>query len=140
MDWLEVLRQKQHRLAELKEEVATLEAELRDARAILSGRSPDPIASKPKSRHGFTNGRRARPIQQGSSVWWAERVLDLRGEAMSLDDLLDEIERHSGQKVKKNTLVSNLSRYVKYHDTFNRPAPSVFGLVKFAEKQEVSVA
>jgi hypothetical protein len=44
------------------------------------------------------------------------------------------IEVQSGQKVKKNTLVSNLSRYVKYNDTFTRPAPSVFGLVKFNEK------
>lgn len=134
MDWLEVLRQKQHRLAELKEELATLEVELRDAKAILSGR-PD-VATKPKSRHGFTNGRRARPIQHGSSVWWAEKVLDNLGENLPIDELLSMIEAQSGQRVKKNTLVSNLSRYVKFNDTFTRPAPSVFGLVKFADKDK----
>src|SRR5262245_16751514 len=135
MDWIETLRQKQRRLAELKEEIATLEAELRDAKAILAGRLD--TSNTPKSRHGFTNGVRQRPIQHGSSVWWAEKVLSAHGEPLPIDKLLSGIQHESGEKVKKATLVSNLSRYVKYNDTFTRPAPSVFGLVKFGEKSAV---
>jgi hypothetical protein len=139
--WLETLKQKQRRAADLREELAQLEAELRDAKAILSGREPAQpsllAGDKPKSRHGFVGGKRSKPIQQGSSVFLAEQILQERGEPMPIDSILDAIYHLTGQRVLKSTLVSNLSRYVKHGDTFTRPAPSVYGLTAFERKDGV---
>ncbi len=131
-DWLETLKLKHLRAAVLKAELSIIEAELRDARAILAGRiavTPEP--NKPKSRHGFTGGKRAKPIQEGSSVWYSEKILRDTGHPLSVDALLVKINAVSDTPVQKPTLVSNLSRYVKHGDTFNRPAPSTFGLVEW---------
>lgn len=141
-DWLEVLRKKQQRVHDLRAELATLEAELRDAKAILAGRI-DPIPSsqgpKPKSRHGFTGGKRAKPIQKGSSVWWTQIVLDAAEAPLHIDEILRQVNENSDEKVLKNTLVSNLSRYVKHGDTFTRPAPSTFGLTKWDEERQMKI-
>src|SRR5262245_49298052 len=117
--WIDTLRQKQAKATALRAELAALEAELRDAKLILSGRMnewDEPI--KPKSRHGFTGGKRARPIQEGSSVWWTKRVLEENGTPMTIDDIVVAIKLKAGIDVKKTTLISNLSRYIKHRDTF----------------------
>ena len=136
MSILDALREKQQRVVELRKELAQLEAELRDAKALLSGR---PLASKynahkPKSRHGFTNGVRRKPIQENSSVWWAQQALMLEEKPLHIDELLQKIKEYSTLDVKKSTLISNLSRYIKHNDTFVRPAESTYGLINYAEK------
>jgi hypothetical protein len=132
-DWLETLRRKQQRATVLRAELAEIEAELRDARAILSGRVETVVVpeQQPKSRHGFTRGKRAKPIQEGSSVWWARQLLQQAGHELVVDELLAQINDLSPTKVQKPTLVSNLSRYVKHGDTFTRPAPSTYGLIEW---------
>jgi hypothetical protein len=140
-DWLAAIRRQQKEAEELRGEISALDAKrakkaaklgviekrLKDALAILHGEQPE----KPKSRHGFVGGKRAKPIQYGSSVWWTAKVLFLVGKPMHVSKLLERITQESGETFLKNTLVSNLSRYVRYGDTFNRPAPNTFGLIDF---------
>lgn len=137
-DWLDTLRRKQQRVTELEQELAELKAELRDARAILSGRPNEPELPllRPRSRHGFTGGKRAKPIQQGSSVWWTVQVLRDTGAPMHIDNIITTIFERSGETVKKATLVSNLSRYIAHNDTFVRPEPSVYGLLDYSRPPE----
>jgi hypothetical protein len=138
------LRRKQKRIAQLiselagydekRRELAKLQAELREVIAVLNGESGSGVvAAKPKSRHGFVGGKRAKPIQRGSSVWWTAKVLFMIGQPMHITKILERIAKESGTTFEKNTVVSNLSRYVKYADTFNRPAPNTFGLIDFTK-------
>ena len=53
---------------------------------------------------------------------------------MHVDSLLKRIEEMSGFTVRKTTLVSNLSRYVRAQDTFTRPEPSMYGLSEWTEE------
>lgn len=117
-----------------REELLMLEQQIREALGILRGDdAAADVLQKPQSRHGFTDGRRERPIQEGSSVWWTAKVLFRVGQPLHIDRILERIEQDSGYRFKKNTVVSNLSRYVRYGDTFIRPEPNVFGLVDFSE-------
>jgi len=54
-----------------------------------------------------------------------------------MDELLKRIEQRFHHKVKKTTLVGNLSRKVKAGDTFDRPAPSTYGLLKFRKERQL---
>jgi hypothetical protein len=140
-DWISELKRQQKQAEDLRREIAALDTkrsvklaqlkliELRLGEAMAVLRGDEPV--KPKSRHGFVGGKRAKPIQQGSSVWWTAKVLYLLGKPTHINKLLERIKAESGEVFKKNTLVSNLSRYVRYGDTFNRPAPNVFGLIDF---------
>lgn len=134
--WLETLRQKQRRVSELEAELMALRSELRDARAILRGDEPVHLTAdaKPKSRHGFVGGKRSRPIQEGSSVWWTREILKDSRTPLSVDEIITRIKDITGNDVRKTTLVSNLSRYVKHGDTFVRPEPSKYGLMDYEAK------
>lgn len=148
-DWVTTLREQQQRAENLRRdltlmdaqraekaaELAAIENRLREAFGILSGEAVTP--TKPKSRHGFIGGKRARPIQHGSSVWWSAKALYLIGKPLHIKKLIDRIKQESGETFKQATLVSNLTRYVRYGDTFNRPAPNTFGLIDFSQDIEV---
>ncbi|MGE4057052.1 MAG: hypothetical protein AB7F99_19885 [Vicinamibacterales bacterium] len=146
---VQTIEARQKRVMELRRELADyeakrqelnkLESELRMITAVLQGHTAGLIFnSKPKSRHGFVGGKRAKPIQKGSSVWWSAKVLFNQGKPMHINEILKRIARESGETFKKPTVVSNLSRYVKYGDTFNRPMPNVFGLIDFTKDPDPS--
>lgn len=120
-DLLEAIREKQKRLQDLRREIVAVEAELREAKAIL-GERPREIG-----RVGF----RKRPIRPRSSVWWAKSALVHAGKPMHIDELVKRVEEFSSQAVRKSTLVSNLSRYVRSRDTFSRPEEGIYGLLDF---------
>jgi hypothetical protein len=130
---VDAIRERQSRIDELRRELAQLEAEMREARLLFRGQGRIPRAPrhgpKPRSRHGFTNGRRAKPIQPNSSVDWTERILRAAGEPLHLDTIIARVKKAGGPIIKKATLASNLSRYVTHGDTFTRPAPNTFALV-----------
>lgn len=129
MSLVDVVREKQQRLSELRAEIAQLENELREVRSLLSGRIAPPAPPKAKSRHGFTGGKRAKPIQPGSSVDWTQRVLSEADGPVHINDIIKIVRESGGPAIKKPTLVSNLSRYVKHRDTFIRTAESTYGLL-----------
>jgi hypothetical protein len=52
---------------------------------------------------------------------------------MHIDALVDAVARLSGRPVRKATLVSNLSRYVKVGDTFTRHGEGTYGLEEFGK-------
>ena len=145
--WLDRMAGKQRRVSELKRALSDLEAELRkDAQAVEVAMSrarsilgvSAPSGAKPKSRHGFTHGVRMKPIQDKSSVWWTQMVLAEAGGPLHIDQILARIFAVGGGQVKKSTLISNLSRYIKHHDTFTRTAPSTYGLLSYPPVMEVS--
>jgi hypothetical protein len=133
---IDLLRRELAAFEEKKRELTKLEAELREAAAILRGDNQIAMLDRPKSRHGFVGGRRAKPIQQGSSIWWTAKVLYMTSQPMHIDKILERIEKESGVAFKKATVVSNLSRYVRYADTFERPAPNVYALKDFSRDVE----
>ena len=58
----------------------------------------------------------------------AKDVLREAGRPMSINDIIERIERRSGRKVKKDTLGALFSIAVRKGDTFVKTAPGVFGL------------
>lgn len=130
---LDVLRDKQRRLEELRKEADQLEAELAKARALLGIPQAGGKPRRVKSRHGFTHGVRTRPIKNGSSVDWAKKALQDAKSPLHIDSLIAVIVAMGGPEVKKATLASNLSRYVVHHDTFTRPQANTFGLIEWGE-------
>lgn len=125
---VELLRQKQQRAAELRQELTQIEAELAEARELLAAGKSQP--SKARARR-VPVGTAKRPIQSNSSVDWAKRVLDMVKTPLEVDDLLGKIRQIGGPQIQKPTLVSNLSRYVKQGNTFNRTAPNTYGLIEW---------
>lgn len=126
--FVEQVRQWQARRAELVRELEAIDKALAELRSVVGSGT---AKTKPKSRHGFTNGKRAKPIQEGSSVDMARHVLASVGSPLHISSLVGIIKEQYGQDVKPPTLVSNLSRYVKFQDTFSRPAPNTFGLLEW---------
>jgi hypothetical protein len=143
---LQLIREKRERLESLQRQVAILQAELRQIESATKGRPITierfvPGKTRPKSRHGFTNGKRARPIQPGSSVAWTRKVLSEAQKPLTVEQVIARIAAEGGPDVKKPTLVSNLSRYVQHHDTFRRVAPNTYGLIspEDSENKEVDI-
>ena len=56
---------------------------------------------------------------------------------MHIDELVKRVEEFSSQSIRKSTLVSNLSRYVRSMDTFTRHEEAIYGLVEFEDKIEI---
>jgi len=121
-DLISAIRDKQQRIVNLRREILALEAELREAKAILS-------SGKPKREVGRVEIRK-RPIRPNSTVWWAHKVLTMERKPLHIDDLVRRVEEFSGHSVRKTTLVSNLSRYVRASDTFMRPDEGVYSLIE----------
>jgi hypothetical protein len=131
----ETIRQKQERIVQLYEEIESLSAELKEAKAILSEATPKARKRRRTNSSGASDtSKQRRPMREGSTVWWAERLLKHLGRPTHIDTLIDEIQRASGQPATKPTVVSNLSRYIKHDDTFTRPAESTYGLKEFGTR------
>jgi hypothetical protein len=139
---VEAIRLKQERIVQLQEEIHSLKAELKEARAILAGRSLKPKGPRKRSADVENavskRNSRQRPMREGSTVWWAENLLRHYGAPMHIDRLLVEIQQASTKPVAKPTIVSNLSRYIKNGDTFTRTAESTYGLLEFEIGREGS--
>jgi len=120
--------------------IARLQAELDEARALLSGVHTGGrarvrfIPSGNATRTRKAKGSPVLPYKPGSSVGRAAKVLRTEGKPLHVDELLPRVQRR-GHEVKKTTLVGNLSRYVNAGVVFNRPAPNTFGLLEWQEKK-----
>ena len=124
VDLISAIKEKQQRILDLKREILILESELKEAKSIL--------AEKPKREIGRVSLRK-RPIRPKSSVWWAAKVLQHTGKPIHIDELVKRVEEFSGLTVRKTTLVSNLSRYVRSRDTFVREEEGTYGLADFLD-------
>jgi hypothetical protein len=120
---IELIRQKREEIARLRQQLGEIEDELAEARRVLA----DQDAAPDEARDDAVAAP-AWPTAAPSSVAMAETVLSEAGRPMHIDDLLAGIEERFRQHVRKDTLVGNLSRYIKSGKTFERAAPSVFGL------------
>jgi hypothetical protein len=128
-DLITVIKQKQA-------EIARLQAELDEAKTLLSGsaylsqglRRPSK-ESKPttKAKGHFTP---ADVIVPGSAADRAVQAIRSAGHPLHAHDLVVAIEQGSGEKVKLATLVGSLSRWVKKKQVFYRAGRNVFGLIE----------
>jgi hypothetical protein len=123
------IREKQQRIIALRREILTLEGELREAKAVL--------LQKPKHDTARLAVRK-RPIRPKSSVWWTQRVLQHAGRPLHIDELVRRVEEFSEKPIRKSTLASNLSRYVRMGDTFTRSEEGTYGLVELIDKVNLS--
>lgn len=123
-DLIQAIREKRQLILDLRRQANELEAELAAATTVLA----EPLKAK---RRGPMN--RKRPIRPQSTVWWAQKVLNHHRQPMAIDDLVRRVEEFSGKAVRKSTLVSNLSRYVKADDTFCRPEEGFYALKEFED-------
>jgi hypothetical protein len=104
----------------MRREILVLEGQLRDAKALLNEET---------NHSDSTVVLRTRPIRPRSSVWWALHALRHAKKPLHVDELVRRIQEFSGHTVRKTTLVGNLSRYVRSHDTFARIEEGVYGLL-----------
>ncbi|HXT69038.1 MAG TPA: hypothetical protein VN700_04765 [Vicinamibacterales bacterium] len=125
---LDSIRQKRERLEAIQREMAEIQAELKQIESATRGTTQRVLVRGSANRN--SNVRRNRPIQAGSSVDRAIKVLKSIGKPATADEIVSRINRDGGPIVHKTTLVSNLSRYVKGGDTFTRPAPNTYGLAE----------
>lgn len=127
LDVASAIRATRERLAELDEERDRLVKDLEHWRQLLGVKD---------ARRGGGKPRKRRPIREQSTVWWAQKVLKHLGHDEEIGNLVRAIEEFSGLNVRKSTLVSNLSRYVRAGDTFRRQSPGVYGLIEFGAQEE----
>ena len=125
-----------------KAEIARLQAELDAARAALADEQSDAtVYVSTRARHKrparLTGQKRRR--RGDSTTAWAEAVLRDAGKNLHITQLLKGIEDRFHKKVLKTTLVGNLARKVKARDTFDRPAPSTFGLLEWRNERAIKL-
>jgi hypothetical protein len=117
-------------------EIAKLQAELDEARALLAG-SPAPMPRRarvpvPKGRdrrHRTERTTVAEALAPDSAAYWAAQAILAAGRPVHARDLVKAIEQ-VGHKVKFVTLVGSLSRWVKKRVVFYRASKNTFGLIE----------
>jgi hypothetical protein len=113
---------------EMLAQIAMLQAELDEVRALLAGEPPVESsatrATNPRVA-GRVRGRRKR--RQGSVTWAAEVARESK-DALHVDQMIERIFQKRGERVDKQTLVSNLARLVKNGQGWRRVAPNTFEL------------
>lgn len=127
----QAIREKQARLESLEAEAALLRAELDEIREALQIE----MRSVRRSTRVSQRTARVRPVPVGSAASRAYEVLRLRGEPTHVDVLLTAIEAEQNVRLKRDTLVGQLSRYVKRQHTFSREGRNVFGLREWKMKR-----
>lgn len=71
-----------------------------------------------------------KPKHRGvSQVKMAYDILCSSNHPMHVDSIIDAIEKEFQTKLDKESLVSALSKRVKRHDRFTKPAPNTFYLI-----------
>ncbi len=100
--------------------IVKLQAELDEARELLAPYAPPRVGR----RKGVQQG-----IMPGSSVGRALGVLEEAGVPLHVDEIVVRIMHTCGLAVNRQTLVGNLSRYVKAERVFRRAGLNVFGLL-----------
>ena len=119
-------------------QIAKLQAELDEARRVLLGppagtQKLPPLPPMPRRAPNKKLPFSSRQASESSSVSRTIEVLREHGGPMAVDEILARIHQKYGERVKKDTLVGNLSRYVKAGKTFHRPKPSMYGLLEQKE-------
>ena len=139
-DLLELIRQKQARVGELRKEIEAVQQELDEARSLLSGGPPAVprhlAAIGAAIVEAATQRDQPQIMGEGSSVTLARAVLRQRGRPMHAQEIVAEIERRFQRRVLLDTLVGNISRMIKSGRTvFVRTGPNTYGLGEWKEQK-----
>ena len=122
-------------------EIAKLQAELDEAKALLAGTGPRPTSARQPVVQPIkiTRDRKGRIVDmvgmargsdvlpENSAAYWAAKAIQEAGKPLHARDIVTRLEQQ-GQEVKMLTLVGSLSRWVK-RKVFYRAGPNVFGLM-----------
>lgn len=114
-------------IKEKQAQIAQLQAELDEARALLLGTSA-PLKSGTRIAQGEPG------TKSGNSTELAVAVLREAREPLHVNVILTRISQRFGQTVKYATLVGNLARLVKARKTFHRFGPNVYGLIEWSKE------
>lgn len=116
----------QKRVERKKNEIVSLEAQIRDARVYIQAME-DAIKLLPRELDEAAIDTALRP---GSNVAKAREALQAAGKPLHISDLLAALGKETGPD-NRAALSGSLSAYVRKHEIFTRPAPNTFGLVEF---------
>lgn len=104
--------------------------ELLDNRVTVVPKRSVVVASKQRrekpTRH--SHGSSAELVE-GSTAFWAAEAIRQAGKPLHAKELVRAIEEH-GHKVKQNTLMGSLFRWVKKKAVFYRAGKNTFGLIE----------
>jgi hypothetical protein len=109
--------------AKKREEIATLEKQLLEARAFLSG-IEESIKALPRDP-----GAGSKMLRPGSKIARTRDAILEAGRPLHLDEILKALGEKLTQEAKMS-LGGSLSTYVRRGEVFTRTGPNVFGLVE----------
>jgi len=122
---MNIRKELDRKIEKKKEEIASLEKGLGEARAYLQALE-DTRKILPKEP-GFQEEVVLRP---GTDLAKVQDVLQQEGKPLHVEELLKRIGKPT-EKKHKISLSGSLASYVRDHKIFTRPAPNTFGLVEF---------
>ena len=137
-DLIEIIREKQTLLSKIQQE-------LDEARALLENGRKARVPERTRAGPVGQRGKRAAAhqdepaIKSKSSVGRARKILKKVGKPLHVDELVAQINK-GRVKVKRTTVVSNLSRYVTERHVFSRTGPNTYGLLEWEQKGKQEVA
>jgi hypothetical protein len=140
-DLLDLIRQKQTRITELRKELESAQSELEEAKRVLLGDGAIAAHATGLAKVGaaIAGAHLSWPEGEGSSVTLATRVLQRAGKPMHVEDIVREIEAQFHRRVLLDTLVGNISRMISRGKTvFVRKGPNVFGLCEWEERKQTA--
>ncbi len=122
---MDIRRDLDRKIEKKKEEIATLERTLGEARAYLQALE-DMRKMLPKD----SAGQEDLVLRPGTDLARVREVLQQEGKPLHVEELLKRIGKPV-EKKHKTSLSGSLASYVRDHKIFTRPAPNTFGLVEF---------
>lgn len=122
----------QKRIERKKAEIASLEAQVRDAKVYIQAME-DAIKVLPRELDDATIDTVLRP---GSNVAKAREALQKAGKPMHILEILEAIGKETDPE-SRAALSGSLAAYVRKREIFTRPAPNTFGLLEFEDASPV---
>lgn len=130
-DLIEIIREKKSEIARLRGELEQALAELTSADQFVEAARAIRTEKAKRRAGGTAHGNGGPPeIIATSSMGRAVEVMRQNGRPLHVDEIIRRIEA-AGHKVKKTTLVGNLSRYNAAKRVVFRPKPSFYGLLEW---------
>jgi len=122
---MNIRKELERKIERKKEEIASLEKTLGEARAYLQALE-DTRKMLPKD----PDLNEEVVLRPGTELAKVRGVLQQEGQPLHVEELLKRIGK-SPEKKHKISLSGSLAAYVRDHKIFTRPAPNTFGLVEF---------
>jgi len=122
---MNIRKELERKIEKKREEIASLEKTLGEARAYLQAlEDTRKLLPKDSDTHEEV------VLRPGTDLAKVRGVLQQEGKPLHVEELLRRIGK-SPEKKHKISLSGSLAAYARDHKIFTRPAPNTFGLVEF---------